>query len=113
LFYTDDVEQPLSTTPPIEPPNGHSVSNAELYKTLYLMDQRLAERDTALIGMVGTLRTDFSTHTKDGHPFTQNAEVIKEEIKLDAKKAGLVAALLAFATFCASGISAVLDKWVF
>ena len=100
------------TTPPVSPPNGNNVTNAELYKTLYQMDQRLAERDTALISMVGGLRTDFSNHAKDGHPWTQTSEVVQEELRLDAKKAGVVAAVLAFVTGVATTLAAVIDKWV-
>lgn len=82
------------STPPLEPPNGHDYSGTELYRALWQLDQRLADRDTAFMDQIGQLRTDFSNHTKDGHPYTERAEVVKQEIALDAKKVGLVTALV-------------------
>lgn len=85
------------TTPPLSPPNGHNVTTAELYEALYNMSQRQDQQHTVTLGLVSGIRQDLSAHTKDGHPYTQRAEVIKEEIKLDAKKAGIVTGLLAVA----------------
>ncbi len=83
------LDEQLTATPPLDPPNGHAVTNGELYQALYQMDKRIGERDTSLINLMVGVRTDLSNHTKDGHPFTERAEIIKEEIKLDMKKLGL------------------------
>lgn len=95
------------STPPLKPPNGHEVTTGELYAALYTLDQRLADRDTVLMGQLGQLRTDFSNHTQDGHPFTDRAAVVKEEIKLDAKKAGVFAALITVAGAVVSFVTAI------
>lgn len=91
-------------TPPLDPPNGHAVSNAELYKALYTLDQRLGERDTALLTLIGGVRTDFSNHAKDGHPWNQQAERVREEIKLDAAKAGVAAKWLSLGLVIAGAV---------
>lgn len=96
----------MTSTPPLSPPNGHSVSNAELYNALFQMDQRLGERDTALLTLIGGIRTDFSTHTQDGHPWNQAAEVEREKAKVDMRRMGIVGALLALAT---TGLAFILD----
>ena len=95
------------TTPEcnIAPPNGERVTQATLYKALYDLDQGLNTRLTAILAVVvgtqdvsGQLREDFEEHRKDGHPQNQRAEVVKEEIKLDAKKAAIVASLITLVT---------------
>ena len=87
-------EQAARIAPTIDAPNGEKVTQAQLYKGLYDLDQGLSERFTVVLEAINGLRSDYRQHTADGHPFTQRAEVIKEEIKLDAKKAAIVAALL-------------------
>jgi hypothetical protein len=84
----------------VDPPNGR-VSQRDLYKALYDLDQGLGERFTSMYdGMndiadrLYQLRADFEGHRGDGHPFTQKAEIVKEEIKLDAQKAAIVTAFL-------------------
>jgi len=98
-------------TPPLPPPNGGAVTNSQLYKALYTLDQRLADRDTALITMIGRQREDFSRHTEDGHPFTKKAEIVQEKIKMDGKRAGVLAALLGLVTLLGSRLWMLLDKW--
>ena len=100
----------VCSTPALAPPNGGMVTNAKLYEALYALDQRLADRDTVMLGTINRQREDFSNHIQDGHPFTQSAEIVKEEIKLDAKKAGIVAGALALMVALSGLVSAVIDK---
>jgi hypothetical protein len=69
------------------------------------MDQRLAERDTAMLTMISGVRYDLSNHTRDGHPFTDQAGVLREELKLDAKKVGLGAAFVTMIAALASAMT--------
>ena len=82
-------------TETIAAPNGHKVTNAELYEVLYKLDQRQTDRDTLIFSILHGIRSDFSSHTKDGHPFRDEAQIVKEEIKLDAQKAALATKFLA------------------
>lgn len=81
------------STPPLQPPNGSQVTTRDLYAALYQMDQRLADRDTAFMNQLNTLGRGLENHRSD-YILHSNAEVIKEEIKLDAKKVGVAAAAL-------------------
>jgi hypothetical protein len=98
----DDTESPPTFEPVLAPPNGERVTQALLYKSLYELDQGLSERFTtvmdAILGaqdLAVQLRADFEGHRNDGHPFNQRAEIIKEEIRLDGKKAAIAAGVLA------------------
>ena len=91
--------------PTIPPPNGERVTQALLYETLYTLDQALAARFTAIMESITSVgrqvqgvTSDLASHKADGHPFTQKSETIREEIRLDTKKAALAAALVAALT---------------
>ncbi len=96
----------MTKTPPLLPPNGRMVTNGELYQALFQMDQRLGERDTALLTLIGGVRTDFSIHTQDGHPWNQAAEVTQAKAQVDMRKMGVIGALLGLGSAC---IAFVLD----
>jgi len=51
----------------VAPPNGHKVTNAELYKALYDLDQGLSRRFTAVTESINGVRADISAHIRDGH----------------------------------------------
>ncbi len=93
---------------PLNKPNGKKVSQAELYKALYQLDQNVAEAITAVHDAINGLRESFEGHRADGHPYTDKATIIKEQIGLDAKKAGLATGILAVAaTFGAAAMKAL------
>lgn len=99
-------------TPPLTAPNGHAVTNGELYQALYQLDKRSDEKHLATLGLLSGLRTDLSTHTQDGHPFTDRAAIVKAEIGLDAKKVGLgTASLAAFGAFVALITAIIKGRW--
>lgn len=81
----------------VTPPNGDRVTQAQLYQALYQLDQNMAEAFTEVHGALNDIRGDFSTHTADGHPYTQKAEVVKAELRLDGKKVALRTGVLALA----------------
>lgn len=110
-----------STSPPnggsISPPNGDRVTQADLYKALYNLDQGLSERYTSIasdiregVSLVRQLRQDFEKHREDGHPSYDRSSIVKEEIRLDAKKAALGTALLGFLTISMTILSIILQK---
>ncbi len=96
-------------TKPIEKPNGKKVTQAQLYKALYQLDQNVAEAITAVHDTLNGLRESFEGHRADGHPYTDKAEVVKEEIRLDAKKAGLATGILALAATIGAATVKALD----
>jgi hypothetical protein len=111
-------------TPTFEPvlkaPNSDRVTQAVLYKALYELDQGLSDRFTTVMdailsaqALATQLRADFEVHRIDGHPYNQRAEVIKEEIKLDAKKAAVVAGMLATMTAAFTVVAKILEKNLF
>jgi hypothetical protein len=88
--------------------NGR-VSRADLYEALYDLDVGIGKRFTAVLEAINNgndrqvqLREDFESHRDDGHPFTDRAGIAKEELKLDAKKAAVGAALLTLLTALAT-----------
>jgi hypothetical protein len=97
----DDQVPPTFDTV-LTPPNGERVTQAVLYKALYDLDQGLSSRFTVVMDAILSterqatqLRSDFEGHRQDGHPHTARAEIIREEIKLDGKKAAVAAGFLA------------------
>ena len=84
-------------TKQLEKPNGKKVTQAQLYKALYQLDQNVAEAITAVHDAINNLTGSFEEHRSDGHPYTDRAAVVKEQIGLDAKKAGLATGILAVA----------------
>jgi len=102
------VETP---TAPLEPPNSSQVTTRDLYAALYQMDQRLADRDTAFMNQMTGVSAAIENHRSDREVHGR-AEVLKEEIKLDAKKVGLgTAALAAFAAFATFLTALIKGKW--
>ena len=81
----------------VTPPNGDRVTQAQLYQALYDLDQNMAEAFTQVHEGLNDLRGDLSNHAADGHPYTQKAETVREEIRLDARKMGVLGGLLAIA----------------
>jgi hypothetical protein len=89
----------------VSPPNGERITQATLYKALYDLDQGLSSRLTTILDVVVCaqdaalqLREDFEAHREDGHPQNRQAETVREEIKLDTKKAAIVASVLTLLT---------------
>lgn len=100
----DKIDETL-TNSYVTPLNGERVTSAMLYKALYDLDQGLAARFTSINSSINSaseaiadVRIRFASHASDGHPYTQRAEIIKQEITLDAKKTAVVAALLTIVT---------------
>lgn len=100
--------------PTISPPNGERVTAAALYKALYDLDLGLSARQTVILEAINDgadrtaqLRTDLETHRSDGHPYTVRAEIAKAEMKLDAKKAAVLGALLTLTTAVVTYVGAM------
>ena len=70
------------------------MTTRDLYAALYQLDQRLADRDTAFMSQLSVISGGLENHRSDRSVHAY-ADVIKEEIKLDAKKVGVVGAALA------------------
>ena len=87
------------TTIPEQPSNGR-VTQGELYKALYSLQEQLAETHRSItrgvdgvVDRVQGIDEKLDRHLADGHPRVN--EIQAEQIKLDAKKAGIAAAFLA------------------
>jgi hypothetical protein len=104
--------------PVLEPPNGERVTTKDLKAVLYDLDVGLSERFNIVLDAIGQLREDFETHRRDGHPHTDHANIVKETLRRDAeeqrreaKKADIVARLLAvFAAFISAGTALI--RWL-
>lgn len=84
------------TQPVLDPPNGHAVSGSEIYQALYKMDLANSDRHNILATQIEGIRTDHRQLRSEFFEHTQkHTEAVTEEIKLDAKKAGIIAGLLA------------------
>ena len=94
----------------VQPPNGDKVTQAMLYQALYDLDQGLGKRFTSIADSINLISEAIQNHMKDGHPFTDRAAVVKEEIKLDTRKAAVVAALLGVGTVSLTLITEVLRR---
>lgn len=107
----------------IPPPNGERVTQAQLYKALYDLDQGLSRRHTTVLDTMNEIRSTISSvshgvnilgeayrqHTADGHPQINREATIREEIKLDTRKAALGAAALGVLTAIVTGLVKLVD----
>ncbi len=84
-------------TKPLAKPNGKKVSQAELYKALYRLDQNVAEAITTVHDAINGLRDSFEGHRADGHPYTKEAEVKLAEHRVDGKMVAFRTGILALA----------------
>ncbi len=82
---------------PLKKPNGKKVSQAELYKGLYQLDQNVAEAITAVHDALNGLRESFEGHRADGHPYTKAAEVKLAEHKVTGGVIAFRSGILALA----------------
>ncbi len=78
-------------------PNGKKVTQAQLYKALYQLDQNVAEAITSVHDAINNLTGSFEEHRKDGHPFTRVAEVALAKHGVDGKKVAFRTGILALA----------------
>lgn len=77
----------------IAKPNGGSVSNKDVATMLYEMDRANAARYASLQDGINGLHDRMNAH--DDRHNESKRQAIKEEIQLDAKKAGIIATLSA------------------
>ena len=82
---------------PIAKPNGKRVTQAQLYKALYQLDQNVAEAITAVHDAITNLTGSFESHRADGHPFTQEAKVQLAKHGVDGKRIAFLTGILALA----------------
>ena len=82
---------------PLNKPNGKKVSQAELYKALYQLDQNVAEAITAVHDSINNLRESFEGHRADGHPYTREAEVELAKHGVNGKRVAFRTGILALA----------------
>jgi len=94
--------------PTVTPPNGESVTLTQFYREFWRQDISLTERFNIIFVDLLQLRRDFEAHRVDGHPFTDRAGVVKEEIKLDARKAAVVAAFLTVI----AAVAGLVSRWL-
>ncbi len=82
---------------PLNKPNGKKVTQAQLYKALYQLDQNVAEAITAVHDAINNLTGSFEDHRKDGHPFKQEAQVALAKHGVDGRKVAFRTGILALA----------------
>lgn len=82
---------------PLNKPNGERVTQGQLYKALYQLDQNMAEAFTAVHEALNDVRGALEKHREDGHPYTQVAEVALAKHRLDGKKVAFRTGILALA----------------